>query len=75
MSVKIRLSRVGKRSQPNYRIVVCETRSKNRGDFLEILGSINPLEDPPRIVINKDRLKYWQDHGAKLSKSLGHYLS
>lgn len=74
MSVKIRLSRVGKKDKPQYRIVVCETRSRNKGDFLEILGSINPMENPPKIVINKDRLKYWKDKGAKPTKSLEHHL-
>lgn len=75
MSVKIRLSRIGKRSKPNYRIVVCETRSKNKGDFLEILGNIDPLKNPPRVTINKDRLKHWQNNGAKLSRTLENYLS
>lgn len=74
MSVKIRLSRVGKRSKPHYRIVVCETRSRNKGDFLEILGFINPLENPPKVVVNQDRLKYWKDKGAKPTKSLEHHL-
>lgn len=75
MAVKIRLSRIGKRSKPEYRIIVTETRHKNNGRFLEILGSLNPLFNPPKVTVNKTRLKYWQSVGAKMSQRLTQYLS
>ena len=74
MALTIRLTRVGKKSEPKYRIIVTEIRSKNKGSFIEILGSLNPLENPPKIDIDKNRLKYWVSKGAKLSNSLEHYL-
>ena len=75
MALAIRLSRVGKKSEPKYRIIVTEIRSKNKGAFLEILGSLNPLENPPKITVDKNRLEYWISKGAKLSTSLEQYLA
>jgi small subunit ribosomal protein S16 len=75
MSVSIRLSRIGKKSKPEYRIIVTEKRHKNRGAAIEILGTVIPFVDPPKVKVNKNRLTYWQEHGAKLSKSVTFYLS
>lgn len=70
MSTVIRLSIVGKVHQRSYRLFAQDKRSKRDGKFLEILGNINPaLEESKQVVLKKDRIAYWQKHGAQLSKT------
>lgn len=67
MSVKIRLARGGAKKRPYYRIVVANARSPRDGDFLEKVGTYNPLLDnthPDRIRLNADRISYWLSNGA-----------
>lgn len=71
MSVKIRLSRMGAKKQPTYRIVVAEERSKRDGRLVERLGHFDPRTDPPTIVINEERTRYWLGVGARPTDALG----
>lgn len=64
MPVRIRLRRVGKKKQPNYRLVVADSRAPRDGAFIETLGTYNPLTEPATIVINAERTKKWLDDGA-----------
>ena len=73
--VKIRLTRTGKRNQPNYRVVVVEARSKRDGKYIESLGHFNPLPNPPEININKKRYQYWVAKGAQPTKTVAKLLS
>jgi small subunit ribosomal protein S16 len=70
MSTKIRLARGGTKKRPFYRIVVASSRSPRDGDFLERIGSYNPLlkdEDGQRLIVNAERAKYWLSVGAQPS--------
>ncbi|MGE5264667.1 MAG: 30S ribosomal protein S16 [Acidobacteriota bacterium] len=71
MSVKIRLSRLGTKKQPTYRIVVAEERSKRDGRLVERLGHFDPRTDPPTIVLNEERTRYWLGVGARPTDALG----
>ncbi len=64
MSVKIRLSKVGRTHQISYRIGAQETRTKRDGKFLEILGYYNPY-NTPQLKIEKERFDFWLKSGAK----------
>lgn len=72
--LKIRLSRIGKRKEPHFRIVVCEHTKAVKGKCLEIIGFYNPLSKPVTFKIKKDRLKYWQARGAHLSNAVASLL-
>ncbi|MDO8599153.1 MAG: 30S ribosomal protein S16 [bacterium] len=66
----IRLTRVGKKKQPSYRIVVQEKARDPWGDHIEKLGHYNPLTNPATLVIKEERLQYWVGKGAQPSDSL-----
>ena len=74
MSVKIRLSRVGAKKQPTYRVVVAEERSKRDGRIVEKIGHYDPRTDPPTVVLNEERTKYWLSVGARPTDALGPIL-
>lgn len=64
MPVRIRLRRVGKKKQPNYRLVVADSRAPRDGAFIETLGTYNPLTEPATITIDEERAKAWLAKGA-----------
>ena len=64
MSVKLRLTRVGKTKQPHYRVVASDSRSARDGSFLEILGQYNPRLEPSVINIDNDQVVAWLMKGA-----------
>ena len=64
MSVKLRLTRVGKTKQPHYRVVASDSRSARDGSFLEILGQYNPRLEPSVINIDNDKVVAWLMKGA-----------
>lgn len=66
----IRLSRVGKKKQPSYRLLVSEKSKDPWGKYLENLGTFNPLTDPATINFNVDRIKYWIGKGAQTSDTV-----
>src|ERR1035437_644181 len=63
----IRLSRVGARKKPYYRIVVIEKDRARDGRSLEVVGTYNPRTNPATVVMKKDRVDYWTGKGAQLS--------
>jgi len=65
MAVKIRLTRLGRKKMPFYRIIVADIESKRDGKFLDILGTYDPMKDPAEVKIDADKLKIWLDRGAK----------
>ncbi|MBA7495515.1 hypothetical protein ES702_06102 [subsurface metagenome] len=67
MSVRIRLTRTGKKHQPSYRIVVADSQVKRNGKVIEVLGFYNPLTDPATVRINRPRFDYWLSVGAQPS--------
>jgi small subunit ribosomal protein S16 len=74
VSVKIRLSRYGAKKQPTYRIVVAEERSKRDGRIVEKIGHYNPRTEPPTVVLNEERTKYWLGVGARPTDAMGPIL-
>lgn len=73
--LRIRLSRVGKKKQPSYRIVVADSRSPRDGAFLKILGHYNPLTDPATLVIQEEEAVRWLKRGAQPSETAAKLLT
>ena len=65
MSVKLRLTRVGKTKQPQYRIVAADSRAPRDGRFIEILGNYNPLTDPSTLNVDNTKAVKWLAQGAQ----------
>ena len=68
MAVKIRLARGGAKKVPYYRVVVADARAPRDGDFIEKVGTYNPLlkkDDENRVTFKKDRIEYWLGQGAQ----------
>jgi small subunit ribosomal protein S16 len=67
MSIKIRLSRVGRKKVPFYHVIVAQTTSPRDGKFIEQLGVYDPLskDDNKSLKINSERVKYWIGVGAQ----------
>ena len=70
MALKLRMARGGRRNMPFYRIVVADSRAPRDGKFIEKLGTYNPVlsnDNPNRVTLNVERIKYWLSLGAKPS--------
>ena len=63
--VKIRLRRTGAKKQPNYRVVITDSRTPRDGRFIEIVGHYNPRTEPSTVEIHEDRVLYWLSVGAQ----------
>jgi small subunit ribosomal protein S16 len=70
----IRLSRVGKKKQPTYRMVVQEKQRDPWGTSIEIVGNYNPRTEPGTINLKEDRIKYWLEKGAQPSPTVHNIL-
>ena len=70
MAVHIRLTRIGAKKRPFYRIVVADHRSPRGGRFLENIGTYDPVSEPVHFKIDHSRLTYWRSHGALPSATL-----
>ena len=68
--VTIRLSRIGSKKRPYYRIVVIDKRRARNGRFLEVLGQYNPIANPVQLEINAERAQYWLEKGAAPSETV-----
>ena len=78
MSVALRLSRGGSKKRPFFRIVAADIRSPRDGRFIERLGTYNPMknkDDPQRITLNVERIKYWLSVGAKPTQRVQKFLA
>ena len=69
MAVRIRLTRIGAKKKPYYRLVAANSESPRDGKFLEILGSYDPMKDPAQIKVDKDKVNRWLEKGAIVSES------
>lgn len=70
----IRLTRVGKKNSPAYRVVVADKRRAVKRKFIEIIGHYNPIIKPKEIVIDKDRALFWMSHGAQASDTVNNLM-
>jgi len=77
MAVVLRLQRIGKRTQPHYRIVAIERSSGPHGQPLEIIGHYNPKaeKDKEKVTFNAEKLDRWVKTGAKPSETLGSLIT
>jgi small subunit ribosomal protein S16 len=67
MSVKIRLRRTGRKKQPSYRLVVAESTTPRDGQYLDALGTYNPLVKPADLRIDLEKVEKWLAEGAEMS--------
>jgi len=65
MAVKIRLTRLGKKKQPTYRVVVMDSRKQRDGKYIEQLGIYDPKQEPSLVRIDNERALYWLNTGAQ----------
>lgn len=63
----IRLTRMGRKKQPFYRIVVTDSRKRRDGGWIEKIGYYNPMVSPATIELDEERLNYWIGTGAQMS--------
>jgi small subunit ribosomal protein S16 len=74
MAVTIRLTRVGARNNPIWRVVAADSRSPRDGRFLEVLGHYNPQTDPSTIEVDEERVRSWLGQGAQPSNAVKRLL-
>ena len=74
MAVKLRLTRIGSKKNPIYRVVAADSRSPRDGKFLEIVGRYNPQTDPSTIELDEDRVRDWLSKGAQPTESVARLL-
>jgi small subunit ribosomal protein S16 len=74
MAVKIRLTRMGAKGKPFYRIVAADKEYPRDGRFLEILGNYDPKKNPAEVSLKEDRVRDWLSKGAKPTLTVSHLL-
>jgi small subunit ribosomal protein S16 len=74
MAVRMRLTRVGSKKNPIYRVVVADSRSPRDGRFIEIVGQYNPQTDPSTIELDEDKVRDWLGKGAQPSGTVARLL-
>ena len=67
MATVVRLTRMGRKKKPFYRIVVTDSRKRRDGGWIESIGYNNPMVEPEVVKFDAERLAYWKSVGAKLS--------
>ncbi|MDP2317249.1 MAG: 30S ribosomal protein S16 [Pseudomonadota bacterium] len=72
--VRIRLTRLGAKKKPFYRVVVSDSRSPRDGRSIESIGHYNPMVEPPVVNIDLARADYWLSKGAQPSETVGSLL-
>ena len=65
MAVKLRLTRIGSKKNPIYRVVAADSRSPRDGKFIEIVGRYNPQTDPSTIELDEQKVTAWLEKGAQ----------
>jgi small subunit ribosomal protein S16 len=74
VAVRMRLTRVGSKKNPIYRVVVADSRSPRDGKFIEIVGRYNPQTEPSTIELDEDKVRDWLGKGAQPSNSVARLL-
>ena len=75
MAVKIRLTRMGAKKRPSYRIVATDSRRPRDGQYLELIGTYNPITEPAEVKINKEVAMKWLNNGAIPSDTVRNLFS
>lgn len=68
--LSIRMTRVGSKKKPFFRVVVTEARAKRESEFIETLGTYNPRVKPAKVELDKGRVQHWLGKGARPSDSV-----
>ena len=74
MAVKIRLTRMGAKGKPFYRIVAADADFPRDGKFLEILGNYDPKKNPAEVSLKEARVRDWLSKGAKATLTVSNIL-
>ncbi len=75
MAVKIRLTRMGAKKKPVYRIVATDSRRPRDGQYLELVGTYNPLTNPAEVKINEEVALKWLGNGAEITDTVRNLFS
>jgi small subunit ribosomal protein S16 len=73
--VRIRLTRMGAKKRPFYRVVIADSRSPRDGRFIEQLGHYDPMKDPFDLKLNIERVDYWLSVGATPSDTVARLIT
>ena len=74
MAVKMRLTRMGDKKSPFYRIVVCDSRKARDGAYIDKVGHYNPTAQPAEIVVDADKAKDWIAKGVQPTETVKNLL-
>lgn len=74
MAVKMRLTRMGDKKSPFYRIVVIDSRKARSGEYVDKIGYVDPLKTPAEINIDADKAKDWLSKGVQPTETVKSYL-
>ena len=75
MAVKLRLKRMGSKKKPVYRIVAIDSHNKRDGEYIELIGTYNPLTEPKTVKLNEEIAIKWLNNGAIPSDTVRNLLS
>ena len=75
MAVKLRLKRMGSKKKPVYRIVAIDSHTKRDGEYIELVGTYNPLTEPKTVKIDETIALKWLNNGAIPSDTVRNLLS
>ena len=73
--VRLRLTRLGAKGKPFYRIIAADSRSPRDGRFIEQLGHFNPMTEPNELKVDLERVDYWLSVGAQASDTVSNLIS
>lgn len=72
--VKLRLARFGAKKRPFYRIVAMDSQGKRDGRYIEQLGTYDPMQDPPAVKLDVERIQYWLSVGAQPTEAVERFV-
>jgi len=75
MAVKLRLTRMGAKKKPMYRIVATDSRKSRDGEYIELVGTYNPLTNPAEVKINEEVALKWLANGAEVTDTVRNLFS
>jgi small subunit ribosomal protein S16 len=70
MAVTIRLTRMGAKKKPFYRLVVADSRFPRDGRFIEVVGTYDPNKNPPIVNLDREKVQIWVNRGVSLSATV-----
>ena len=72
--VKLRLARFGAKKRPFYRIVAMDSQGKRDGRYIEQLGTYDPMQNPPAVTLDVERVQYWLSVGAQPTEAVERFI-